>query len=132
MSASHGSKAAGAATTGARSRPSAGRARWTRAADGTLEGTLERRQRGKVVGNERMAIASADGKAVLAAAVPEDQESMRYVETARGDRSITFERAADVYPHRLRYWREGKQLVAEISRRDGSEAFRWRYRRVGR
>jgi len=34
------------------------------------------------------------------------------------------------YPQRIRYWREGALLIAEISLIDGSKPQRWTYRRV--
>jgi hypothetical protein len=45
---------------------------------------------------------------------------------------LTFYNAANDYPQRIRYWREGKELIAEIALEDGSKARRWRYRRTGR
>jgi Domain of unknown function (DUF6265) len=40
---------------------------------------------------------------------------------------ITFVNAAHDYPQRIRYWREGRDLMAEVSLADGSKAQRWRY-----
>ena len=40
---------------------------------------------------------------------------------------ITFVNAAHDYPQRIRYWREGKYLIAETALSDGSKAQRWRY-----
>jgi hypothetical protein len=45
---------------------------------------------------------------------------------------ITFFNVANDYPQRIRYWREGAELVAEIALEDGSRARRWRYRKTGR
>lgn len=42
---------------------------------------------------------------------------------------VTFLNAAHDYPQRIRYWREGEALVAEISLADGSRPRRWRFRR---
>ena len=39
-------------------------------------------------------------------------------------RSVVFEDAAHDYPQRVRYWREGEALMAEISLLDGSKAMR--------
>ena len=36
------------------------------------------------------------------------------------------------YPQRIRYWREGKEMVAEISLANGSKPRRWRYQPMGR
>ena len=40
---------------------------------------------------------------------------------------ITFVNAGHDYPQRIRYWREGKDLMAEVSLSDGSKARRWRF-----
>jgi hypothetical protein len=40
---------------------------------------------------------------------------------------ITFVNAGHDYPQRIRYWRDGKYLMAEVSLADGSKAQRWRY-----
>ncbi|MBN2971312.1 hypothetical protein JW805_04695 [Roseomonas aeriglobus] len=40
---------------------------------------------------------------------------------------IVFANAAHDYPQRIRYWREGAALNAEISLIDGSKPMRWRF-----
>ena len=40
---------------------------------------------------------------------------------------ITFVNAGHDYPQRIRYWRDGKDLMAEVSLAGGSKAQRWRY-----
>lgn len=47
-----------------------------------------------------------------------------------GARSVEFVNAGHDYPQRIRYWREGEQLMAEISLADGGKPMRWVYRRV--
>ena len=42
---------------------------------------------------------------------------------------ISFSNVANDYPQRIRYWREGRELIAEIALEDGSKAKRWRFRR---
>ncbi|HWK35672.1 DUF6265 family protein [Sphingomonas sp.] len=49
---------------------------------------------------------------------------------AEGD-GVTFINAAHDYPQRIRYWREGEELIAETALGDGGKAMRWRYRRQG-
>ncbi len=44
---------------------------------------------------------------------------------------IGFENPAHDYPQRIRYWRAGNRLEAEIAMLDGSRAIRWTYRRAG-
>ena len=46
---------------------------------------------------------------------------------ASSDRDVTFLNAEHDFPQRIRYWREGRELVAEISLKDGTKAQRWRY-----
>ena len=43
---------------------------------------------------------------------------------------MTFYRAGSDYPQRIRYWREGDKLIAEIAMKDGSKPMRWTYRRA--
>jgi hypothetical protein len=40
---------------------------------------------------------------------------------------VTFVSMDNDYPQRIRYWREGRDLMAEISLADGSKPRRWRY-----
>lgn len=49
----------------------------------------------------------------------------------QGVRSVTFENAAHDYPKRIRYWREGALLKAEISGSNGRNARSWTYRPMG-
>ena len=44
---------------------------------------------------------------------------------------VTFHNAANDYPQRVRYWREGELLKAEISLADGTRPTRWTFRRMG-
>jgi len=46
-------------------------------------------------------------------------------------RSIEFANPAHDFPQRIRYWREGERLHAEISLIDGSEAVSWSYTPMG-
>ena len=46
-------------------------------------------------------------------------------------REIVFANPAHDYPQRIRYWREGRLLNAEISLADGSRAMRWQYQPMG-
>ena len=41
---------------------------------------------------------------------------------------VAFINLSNDYPQRIRYWREGEELVAEIALADGSKPNRWRYR----
>jgi len=43
------------------------------------------------------------------------------------EKGVTFVNEEHDYPQRIRYWREGQDLMAEVSLKDGSNARRWRY-----
>ena len=49
-----------------------------------------------------------------------------------GEGEITFINPTHDYPQRVRYWRVGMDLNAEISLADGSKPTRWRYKRMAR
>ena len=44
--------------------------------------------------------------------------------------AIEFANPAHDFPQRIRYWRQGKLLMAEVSKMDGSNPMRWNYRPV--
>lgn len=44
---------------------------------------------------------------------------------------VTFVNASNDYPQKIRYWREGDLLKAEISMLDGANANSWTYRAMG-
>jgi len=69
-----------------------------------------------------------DGKLIYWAA-PGGGARVAFTEVSRGSGEIVFANAAHDYPQRIRYWREGAMLNAEISLIDGSKALRWQYRR---
>lgn len=49
----------------------------------------------------------------------------------QGETEIVFENAEHDYPQRVRYWREGKLLKAEISLIDGSNAVEFSFKPMG-
>lgn len=72
-----------------------------------------------------------DGKLVFYGSV-RGGARVAFPATATGPRSIVFANPQHDYPQRIRYWREGSDLAAEISLADGARPVRWRYRRVPR
>jgi len=74
-------------------------------------------------------IAAADGKLVYWAS-PDGGARVSFTEVSRGPTEIVFANAAHDYPQRIRYWREGEALNAEVSLLDGSRAMRWQYKRA--
>ena len=65
-------------------------------------------------------------------AIPSGGTRTRFDWVPSRDPGLTFINPAHDYPQRIRYWREGKHLMAEIALADGSNARRWRYSARGR
>ncbi|WP_448663327.1 DUF6265 family protein [Sphingomonas sp. CJ20] len=113
--------------------PRAGRQmceRWERAPEGGLSGTAEVRREGVVTPGETMRIARAGGVLVFHAE-PRGQAPTDFPAVALGAQAVTFENRDHDYPQRVRYWREGAVLMAEVSLADGSKPMRWTFQRVG-
>jgi Domain of unknown function (DUF6265) len=71
----------------------------------------------------------ADGS-VSFYAQPNGRQATEFPMVLISAEAIEFANPANDYPQRIRYWRQGKLLMAEISRIDGSEVMRWNYRPV--
>ena len=65
-------------------------------------------------------------------ATPSDGSRTRFDWVPSRDPGLTFVNTTHDYPQRIRYWREGEFLMAEIALADGSKAKRWRYSARGR
>ena len=50
---------------------------------------------------------------------------------AEGVRDISFANPDHDYPQRIRYWREGRLLMAETAKMDGSQTQSWTYAPMG-
>lgn len=74
-------------------------------------------------------VADADGK-VSFKARPNGEGETVFPKVLESEQAIEFANPAHDYPQRIRYWRQGKLLMAEISKLDGSEAVRVNYRPV--
>lgn len=60
---------------------------------------------------------------------PQGRSPIAFPVEVQGPQSISFLNRAHDYPQRIRYWRDGDALVAEISLVDGSRPVRWRFQR---
>lgn len=74
--------------------------------------------------------AGSDGKLAFFA-MPRGSQPTEFPLIEQSATSVTFANAAHDYPQRIRYWREGSGLKAEISLMDGSKAFGWSYQPLG-
>ena len=73
-----------------------------------------------------------DAKAGMAFwGAPKGQGRTAFSWTKAAEPGLTFVNPGHDYPQRIRYWREGEELVAEVSLLDGSKPSRWRYQRMG-
>lgn len=63
-------------------------------------------------------------------AQPQGKPASEFPLVLISEEAIEFANPAHDYPQRIRYWRQGKLLMAEISLMDGSKAMRWNYRPV--
>lgn len=96
--------------------------------DGVMQGvTVTASPKGEQ--REAMRIADEAGTLVFHAEPPGQAPADFRAVPASAPRSITFVNAAHDYPQRVRYWREGEMLIAEIALADGGKPVRWRYRR---
>ncbi len=104
---------------------------WTLPRGGTMIG-VGRTGRGETLRSwEVMRIVrSADGSLTLHAA-PEGGPATIFPVVAEGVRDISFANPNHDYPQRIRYWREGRLLMAETARMDGSQAQNWTYTPAG-
>ena len=73
--------------------------------------------------------ASADGKLTYWGS-PGGAARVPFAMVSQSPGEIVFANPAHDYPQRIRYWKDGEMLGAEISLADGTKSVRWSYRRV--
>ena len=103
---------------------------WSPVTGGAAMGVSRTVKDGKTVNTEAMMIVTLGGKLTYVAKPSDAAEPTRFVLVSGGPGELVFENATHDYPQRIRYWREGEVLMAEISLADGSKPMRWRYERV--
>lgn len=102
--------------------------RWGPAAGGMMIGTSQTVKGGRTVSFEFLRI-GLDGETPVYIAQPGGKAPVAFRAVA-GEKGITFVNAEHDYPQRIRYWREGDALMAEIALKDGSRAMQWQYDRA--
>ena len=78
---------------------------------------------------EQMRIETAKDGKVAFVAMPGGGAAVRFPMVKQSSDEIVFENAANDYPQRVSYRRDGKTIVASIARLDGSRETRWVYSR---
>ena len=71
-------------------------------------------------------VRNEDGSLTLWAS-PRGAAATPFKATSASKTEIVFANPAHDYPQRIRYWRAGRTLMAEISLIDGSKSMRWTY-----
>ncbi len=64
-------------------------------------------------------------------AQPRGAPATEFPLVSAGEESVEFANPSHDFPQRIRYWRQGQLLMAEIAKMDGSGAVRWNYRPMG-
>ena len=103
---------------------------WTRARAGQMMGSSRTGNGDLLVMYEHMRI-TAEGGATTFCSLPEGEAGGCFKATKVSVSEIVFENEAHDYPQRIRYWRDGKDLAAEISLKDGTKSSQWRYAPMG-
>ncbi|MBA4091143.1 MAG: hypothetical protein C0494_11215 [Sphingobium sp.] len=104
---------------------------WTLPRGGTMIG-VGRTGRGETLRSwEVMRIVRAPDGALTLHAAPEGGATTIFPVVAEGVRDISFANPNHDYPQRIRYWREGRLLMAETARMDCSQAQSWTYSPAG-
>lgn len=75
-------------------------------------------------------VRAADGSLAFHGA-PEGGTATIFPAISEGVRDISFANPDHDYPQRIRYWREGRLLMAETAKMDGSQTQSWTYAPMG-
>jgi hypothetical protein len=101
--------------------------RWSRPRGGVMLGTGLSGEGAKAQSFEFMRIARDDEGRLTFWGSPGGAAPTPFRYEGGGEREAVFVNAAHDYPQRIVYRREGAELVATVSRADGSNAQTWRY-----
>lgn len=101
---------------------------WTPPRGGIMIGSGRVGKGEKLANFEAMRIGYDDSGKLAFWAMPEWTAASKFPMVKQSDSEIVFENAAHDYPQRVRYWREGALLKAEISLLDGTKAKRFDFR----
>ncbi|MEA3387944.1 DUF6265 family protein [Sphingobium sp. CCH11-B1] len=104
---------------------------WTLPRGGVMIGVGRTGRGESLSGWEVMRIVRAGDGTLAFHAAPEGGAATIFPAVEQGVRDIIFANPAHDYPQRIRYWREGRLLMAETSNMDGSGAQSWTYSPAG-
>lgn len=103
---------------------------WTDPKGGIMLGVSRSGFGGEVQSWELAQIRARPDGSMVYVVQPQGKAAVEFPMVLVSEEAIEFANPAHDYPQRIRYWRQGKLLMAEISLLDGSKAMRWNYRPV--
>jgi hypothetical protein len=104
---------------------------WTLPRGGVMIGVGRNGRGDSLAGWEVMRIVRAADGTLAFHGAPEGGPATVFPVVEQGVRDIVFANPGYDYPQRIRYWREGRLLMAETSRMDGSDTQSWTYSPAG-
>ncbi|EQB14355.1 DUF6265 family protein [Sphingobium lactosutens] len=105
---------------------------WTLPRGGTMIGVGRNGRGESLLGWEVIRIVRDGAGQVMLHAAPDGGPETPFKLVEQGVRDISFANPDHDYPQRIRYWREGRLLMAETSRMDGSQTQSWTYSPAGK
>lgn len=103
---------------------------WTVPRAGQLMGSGRAGDAAGVRSFEFMRIAPGEDGVSVFWGAPGGGSAVPFRQVRAGDREIVFENPNHDFPTRVRYWRDGEALNAEISGADGTKPMSWRFVRM--
>ncbi|ATE67302.1 hypothetical protein COO09_01685 [Rhizorhabdus dicambivorans] len=104
---------------------------WTPARGGIMIGAGRNGRGETLAGWETMRIVREADGGIAFFGSPEGAPPTRFPLVRSAAQEVVFANPAHDYPQRIRYWREGKLLKAEIALADGERPMRWTYAPMG-
>jgi hypothetical protein len=104
---------------------------WTHPRAGMMIGASREGREHTLRSWESIRILRTDDGSLAYVPMPNGGPPVEFAMTDQGTRMIEFSNPAHDYPQRIRYWREGDTLHAEIALLDGSRAVQWSYTPMG-
>jgi Domain of unknown function (DUF6265) len=104
---------------------------WTNPRGELMIGAGRAGQGNKLMSFEHMRIERESDGTLVFWALPGGKNATRFVAVHADGDDVIFENAANDYPQRVRYWREGKELKAQISLIDGSKPMDFSWKMMG-
>ena len=85
----------------------------------------------KLMSFEHMRIERETDGTMVFWALPGGKNATRFVAVHADSDDVIFENAANDYPQRVRYWRDGNEMKARIMKLDGSQQMDFSWRLMG-